>query len=244
MAAANAKADRSRIIPKWLDPGAMIGEGLVNWGEQVASDSLHTMGMLTQGDSTSRLSLSNFYQGAAYGELSNAPIIGSGAKACESSFYDPGSNSVVQQSGGERFRQGGLSVAEFGLTLSGGMLGEGLAGAGKGIPGGISAKASVESSVHRVVTPGKPQFQLRQGETGLSVFDASKVGPEDILPHFREGSQIVTRPVSEIKAQGLTVGPTPGDAGLPQHLQDAHMEIGPGSDMTRNQFKQAIKKLE
>jgi hypothetical protein len=88
-----------------------------------------------------------------------------------------------------------------------------------------------------------PAFQLRQGELGLSVFDASQVGESDILPSFREGSGVTSRTVSEIEGHGLTVEPTPGDQGLPQTLQDAHMEIKPGQDMTRNQFKQAIKKL-
>jgi hypothetical protein len=110
--------------------------------------------------------------------------------------------------------------------------------------GNIEAGGVAESSIHRVVTPGKPQFQLRQGEEGLSVFDASKVGPEDILPHFREGSKVVTKPIAMIESHGLTVKQTPGDPQLPQHLQDAHMDIRPGPDMTRNQFKQTIKKLE
>ncbi len=101
-----------------------------------------------------------------------------------------------------------------------------------------------EPAVHRVITPGKPQFQLRKGEEGLSVFDASKVSTEDVLPHFREGSQTVTKPFSEIESHGLTVQKTPGDPSLPQHLQDAHMEITKPTSMSRDQFKQAIKKLE
>lgn len=99
-------------------------------------------------------------------------------------------------------------------------------------------------SVIRVVEAGKPQFQLRQGEQGLSVFDASKVGPSDVLPHFREGSQTVTRSVERIRACGLSVVCTPGNASLPQHLRDAHKEIRPGEGMTRNEFKKALKRLE
>ena len=104
---------------------------------------------------------------------------------------------------------------------------------------------TAESAVHRVVTPGKAQFQLRSGEQGLSVFDASKVSPGDILSAFREGSQLTTKTVKEIEGLGLKVEKTPGDANLPQHLQEAHMEIRPGPNMTtRPKFKQAIKKLE
>jgi hypothetical protein len=44
---------------------------------------------------------------------------------------------------------------------------------------------------------------------------------------------------------GLKVEKTPGHPDLPQHLQEAHMEIRPGPNMTtRPEFKQAIKKLE
>jgi molybdopterin-binding protein len=113
------------------------------------------------------------------------------------------------------------------------------------LPGlkGAGASELVDGAVSRVTTSGVPAFQLRQGEQGLSVFDASKVGPTDILSSFREGSGLVTKPISEIQGHGLTVEPTPGDPSLPQNLQDAHMEIKPGPDMTRNQFKQAVKKL-
>jgi RHS repeat-associated protein len=100
------------------------------------------------------------------------------------------------------------------------------------------------NNVIRVVEPGKPQFQLRQGEQGLSVFDANKVSPSDVLPHFREGSQTVVRSVDEIRACGLSVVCTPGDASLPKFLRDAHMEIRPGEEMTRNEFKKALKLLE
>jgi hypothetical protein len=43
---------------------------------------------------------------------------------------------------------------------------------------------------------------------------------------------------------GSEVGATPGDPCLPPELQKAHMEIRPGPDMTRNQFKKVIKKFE
>lgn len=92
--------------------------------------------------------------------------------------------------------------------------------------------------------PGKPQFQLRQGEEGLSVFDAARVTPEEVLPSFRSTSQTVTRSVEEIRACGLTVVCSPGNQSLPQALQDAHKEIRPGEGMTRNEFKKALKRLE
>ena len=112
------------------------------------------------------------------------------------------------------------------------------------ILGGVETGAGPEPAVHRVVTPGKPQFQLRKGEEGLSVFDASKVTPEQVVPHFREGSGVTTKTVGEIESHGLKVEQTPGHPDLPQHLKDAHMEIRKSESMTRDQFKQAIKKLE
>jgi hypothetical protein len=89
-----------------------------------------------------------------------------------------------------------------------------------------------------------PRFQLRQGEEGLSAFDAEKVTPADILPSFRPGSLITTQEISTIEAFGLIVLKTPGDPKLPQLLQDNHMEIRPGDGMTRKQFKAALQALE
>ncbi len=103
---------------------------------------------------------------------------------------------------------------------------------------------SQHESVHRVTERGKPGFQLRKGEAGLSVFDATKVGEEEIRPHFREDSEIRTRTIREIKEKGLRVVSTLGDSGLPKILQETHMEIVPGSGMTRRQFKNALKQLE
>jgi hypothetical protein len=102
-----------------------------------------------------------------------------------------------------------------------------------------------EPSVHRVTEPGKQDFALtRKGEKGVSVFAADQVGPEDILPHFREGSGIRTERIANIETRhALTVVPTPGDVSLPSNLQAAHMEIRPGPDMSRKQFKQALKDL-
>jgi hypothetical protein len=108
---------------------------------------------------------------------------------------------------------------------------------------GPTGASSGEASFWRVTTPGTPAFQLRQGESGLSVFDASKVGASDVLPSFRSGSGITSRTTSEIEASGLTIERTPGDQNLPQNLQDAHHEIRPGQGMSRGEFKKAIKGL-
>jgi hypothetical protein len=101
-----------------------------------------------------------------------------------------------------------------------------------------------EPSVHRVYNAGKPRFQLRQGEEAISVFDAEKLTPADILPSFRPGSLIATQAISTIESFGLIVVHTPGDPKLPKLLQDNHMDIRPGDGMTRNQFKAAPKALE
>jgi hypothetical protein len=102
--------------------------------------------------------------------------------------------------------------------------------------------------VVRVVAPGRPAFQLRKGEEGLSVFDPGAVDPpltdSEILSGFRPGSQAVVRSVQEIEGKGLLVIPVPGAAPLPPRLRDAHAEIRPGPGMTRDRFKQALKELE
>jgi hypothetical protein len=116
----------------------------------------------------------------------------------------------------------------------------------------ISQDIGGPSAVLRVAEEGKPAFQLRSGEKGLSVFDADMVGPEDVLPSFREGSTTVRRTAEEIEAAGCCAIRTQGDANLPQILQDAHMEIRPGPGLgegmsekaARKRFKKALKELE
>jgi hypothetical protein len=108
----------------------------------------------------------------------------------------------------------------------------------------FSGIAVAEPSVYRVYNAGKPRFQLRQGEEALSVFDAEKLTPADILPSFRPGSLIATQEISTIESFGLIVVHTPGDPKLPQLLQDNHKDIRPGDGMTRNQFKAALRALE
>ena len=99
-------------------------------------------------------------------------------------------------------------------------------------------------SVHRVYQPGKPRFQLRQGEEGISLFDAGKVTTGDILPNFRAGSLVTTVEVAAIESFGLRVVESPGDPSLPDLLQNNHLDILPGDGMARNQFKTALKALE
>ena len=101
-----------------------------------------------------------------------------------------------------------------------------------------------EPSIHRVYNAGKPRFQLRQGEEGLSVFDANNVTPAEILPSFRPGSLVTTHEISTIESFGLSVVPTPGDPTLPLRLRESHMEIRASEGMTRKQFKAALRSLE
>jgi hypothetical protein len=107
-----------------------------------------------------------------------------------------------------------------------------------------SSSSAEKPKVYRVVELGKPRFQLRQGEEGLSVFDAGKVQPEDVLPAFRPGSLVITLEVEWLESFGLQVVRTPGELRLPKLLQENHMVISPGTGMTRKQFKQALKVLE
>jgi hypothetical protein len=109
---------------------------------------------------------------------------------------------------------------------------------------GVRRPPAEKAKVFRVVEPGKPRFQLRQGEEGLSVFDAGHVKPEDILPAFRPGSLVVSRDVEWLESFGLQVVKTPDDPGLPKLLQDNHAIICAGNGMTRKQFKQMLKALE
>lgn len=102
--------------------------------------------------------------------------------------------------------------------------------------------------VVRVTEPGRPGFQLRKGEEGLSVFQPESVEPPlseaEILNCFRPDSQALYRSVEEIEAKRLKVVPIPGGAGLSQRLRDAHAEIRPAPGMTRAEFKRALSELE
>jgi hypothetical protein len=86
--------------------------------------------------------------------------------------------------------------------------------------------------VVRVAEPGRPAFQLRKGEEGLSVFVLERVNPplteSEVLESFRAGSQIIVRSEAEIEAKGLSLGSILGAEPLPQSLREAHAEIRPG----------------
>ena len=101
-----------------------------------------------------------------------------------------------------------------------------------------------EPRVHRIYQPGKPRFQLRQGEEAISVFDAESVAPADVFPSFRPGNLIITVEIAMIESFGLMVAKTPGDPTLPDILQENHLDIQPREGMTRKQFKAALRALE
>jgi hypothetical protein len=100
----------------------------------------------------------------------------------------------------------------------------------------------------RITEKGKPAFQLRKGEEGVSVFDAEAVQPplteSEILRSFRTGSLPLSRSATEIEAKGLQIVPVLGAETLPQRLREAHAEIRPGPAMNRTQFKKALMELE
>jgi hypothetical protein len=100
----------------------------------------------------------------------------------------------------------------------------------------------------RVTEPGRPAFQLRKGEEGLSVFILEGVDPplteSEILESFRPGSLVIRCPAGAIEARGLQVVPILGADVLPPRLREAHAEIRPGPGLTRLQFKEALKELE
>jgi hypothetical protein len=102
--------------------------------------------------------------------------------------------------------------------------------------------------VVRVAEPGRPAFQLRKGEEGLSLFDPDLVEPplseSEILEAFRPGNVVVVRSAVEVQSKGLQIVPIPRAESLPQRLREAHVEIRPAAGMTRGEFKQALKELE
>jgi hypothetical protein len=102
--------------------------------------------------------------------------------------------------------------------------------------------------VVRVGTPGAAAFQLRKGEEGLSVFDPNSVDPplseSKLLEPFRDGSYLIVRSIAAIEELGMRVEWIEGDGVLPERLRRSHREIRPGAQMTRTQFKSALKELE
>jgi hypothetical protein len=99
----------------------------------------------------------------------------------------------------------------------------------------------------RVTEPGRPAFQLRKGEEGISVFVLEAADPPltevEILAAFRPGSQSILLDQSEVESKGLAVVSVPGANSLPERLREAHAELRPGAQMTRAQFKQALQEL-
>jgi hypothetical protein len=100
----------------------------------------------------------------------------------------------------------------------------------------------------RVTEAGKPGFQLRKGEQGISVFDTEAVEPaltdSEVLEPFRAGSRLVMRSREEIESKGLTIVLVLGSESLPMRLREAHAEIRRGPEMSREKFKKALQELE
>jgi hypothetical protein len=87
--------------------------------------------------------------------------------------------------------------------------------------------------VVRVTEPGRPAFQLRKGEEGLSLFDPDAVQPplteSEILDAFRSGCILLVRDVAEIESKGLTLVPILGAELLPPRMREALSRFAPGS---------------
>jgi hypothetical protein len=102
----------------------------------------------------------------------------------------------------------------------------------------------------RVTRLGRPAFQLRPGEQGISVFDEYGVDPPlteiEVLesPAFRGGNEVIQVSAETITAVGLTVVEVPGVLPLSDRLSRAHREIRPAAGMTRGEFKQQLRRLE
>lgn len=100
----------------------------------------------------------------------------------------------------------------------------------------------------RVAQPGRPAFQLRPGEQGISVFDENGVEPPltetEVLEAFRGGSEAVRVSPETVAAMGLIVAEIPGLPPLSDRLSSAHREIRPPAGMPRGEFKQQLRKLE
>ena len=100
----------------------------------------------------------------------------------------------------------------------------------------------------RVTEAGRPGFQLRKGEEGLSIFDIQAVDPAltetEVMEAFRPESHPVLRSREEIEEKGRIIVPISGSSSLPPRLRDAHAEIRRGPSLTRSQFKKALQELE
>jgi hypothetical protein len=99
----------------------------------------------------------------------------------------------------------------------------------------------------RVALPGRPAFQLRPGEMGISLFDTNGVEPEltedEVLSAFRSDSCAVILSPLQIADCRLQITEVAGGPALPERMRTCHREIRPEPGMTRNEFKQALKRL-
>lgn len=99
--------------------------------------------------------------------------------------------------------------------------------------------------IARIAIPGRPAFQLRKGEEGISAFAMEAVDPPltelEILSVFRADSIVIYRIESQIEEHGLSLAMVPGSDTLPERLREAHCEIRAGSDQDRSAFKKHCK---
>jgi hypothetical protein len=100
----------------------------------------------------------------------------------------------------------------------------------------------------RVAQPGRPAFQLRPGQQGISVFDENGVDPpltaNEIFELFRSGSVLIRVSRASIAASGLIIEAVAGVPPLTDRLCLAHRENRPAAGVTRGEFKQLLRKLE
>lgn len=99
----------------------------------------------------------------------------------------------------------------------------------------------------RVAQSGRPAFQLRPGEVGLSVFQTDGVEPEltegEILSAFRKDSIAIALNPQVVHECGLQIVEVAGAPVLPERLRYTHREIRPVSGMSRSEFKLALTRL-
>ena len=100
----------------------------------------------------------------------------------------------------------------------------------------------------RVAEVGRPAFQLRPGEAGISVFDTESIDPpleeRELLSEFRPGSLILEIDPVIVERLKLRIVPVEGAGVLPERLRRAHAEVRPEPSMQRREFKRLLKELE
>ena len=80
-----------------------------------------------------------------------------------------------------------------------------------------------------------------RGEQGVSVFNATSVTTRQISASLQGEVKTISSQV--VQKHGLILEKTPGARNLPRSLRNNHWEIRPGENMTREQFKKALKAL-